>query len=38
MYNGLQEYVKNAAHFYREKCDPGTAETLLNEIEILEGL
>lgn len=37
MYNGLQEYVEDAADFYREQGDPGTAETLLDETEIPEG-
>ncbi|SFC67580.1 hypothetical protein SAMN05444422_11441 [Halobiforma haloterrestris] len=37
MYNSLQEYVEDAADFYREQGDPGAAEILLDETEIPEG-
>ena len=31
MYDGLQEYVEDAAKFYREQGNPKTAESLLDE-------
>jgi len=36
MYHGLQEYVEDAADFYREQGSPSTAETLSNEVELPE--
>lgn len=35
-YDGLKDYVEDAADFYRGKGDPRTAETLLNETELPE--
>lgn len=36
MYNGLEEYLEDAATFYREQGDPRTAETLLDETKLPE--
>lgn len=35
-YDGLKDYVEDAADFYRERGAPGKAETLLNEVELPE--
>jgi hypothetical protein len=35
-YEGLKDYVEDAADFYRERGDPGKAETLLDEVELSE--
>ena len=35
-YEGLKEYVEDAADFYREQGSPSKAETLLDEVELPE--